>query len=315
MEVLGADWKHPVACASGILASNAPGMMTAASRGASAVFTKTITPEPREGHPGPCYVDLTSEEGYAMNAMGLPNPGPEVMSREIETFREAYPDVPLYCSVSAEDPEGFADTAARLEPFVDGVEINVSCPHAGAGMGAELGSDPEAVEDVVSAVTSEVDVPVSVKLTPNVDRATLLETAERAVDAGADALTAVNTLGPGLRIDPRTRSPVLGAGVGGLSGPALKPIALRVVADLALHLGDDVQIVGVGGVSTGRDVVEFLMAGAVAVQMGTAAGSKAFHEVSSEAFRLLEELGMTWEEAVGAALDSYERAVRRLGWV
>ncbi len=314
MEVLGSEWKHPVACASGVLGSNAPGMMTAASMGASAVFTKTVTPDPRPGHPGPCYVDLVDEEGYAMNAMGLPNPGPDIMTEEVSSFRKMYPEVPVYCSVSAEDPEGFARVASTLSEVSDGIEINVSCPHAGAGMGAELGSDPDAVEDVVSAVASSVNVPVSVKLTPNVDRKTLLEVAERAVDAGADALTAVNTLGPGLRIDPVTRSPVLGAGVGGVSGPTLKPVALRVVADVALYLGDDVEIVGVGGVSSGRDVVEFLMAGARAVQMGTAARDRTFHDVALEAEHLLEKLELTWEEAVGAALDSYERALRRLGW-
>ncbi len=314
MRVLGREWRHPVACASGALAAHLPGLESAAVSGASAIFTKTITEEPREGHPGPTFLSF-EEEGYALNAMGLPNPGLEGMLRELRAFRERH-DVPLYASIAAEDPEGFERLARGLRGEVDGLEINVSCPHAGRGMGAELGSDPGLVGEIVEAVVGAFDGPVSVKLTPNVDRRTLLEVAAEAVDAGADALTAVNTLGPCLRIDLRTASPMLGAGVGGLSGPALKPIALRIVADLALELGDEVEIIGVGGVRSGEDVIEFLMAGARAVQVATAARDRAFSEIAEEAERVLRELGYEdFEEVVGAALPEYEERLRRLGWV
>ncbi len=169
--------------------------------------------------------------------------------------------------------------------------------------------------EITEAAVRAFDGPVSVKLTPNVDRETLLEVAAAAIDAGAEALTAVNTLGPGLRIDLRTASPVLGAGVGGLSGPALKPIALRVVADLALEFGEEVEIIGVGGIRNGKDVVEFLFAGAKAVQVATAAREKDFEDIAMETSRTLKELGYDGpEEAIGAALPEYRERLRRLGW-
>ncbi|WP_148688745.1 MULTISPECIES: dihydroorotate dehydrogenase [unclassified Methanopyrus] len=313
VEVLGKRWDHPIACASGALAAHLPGMEDAVLRGAAAIFTKTITESPREGHPGPVFVDYP-DEGYALNAMGLPNPGPDRMVVEIEEFRDEF-DVPVYASVAADGPEGFRKLARAFSDVADGLELNVSCPHAGKGYGAELGSDPEAVAEITEAAVRAFDGPMSVKLTPNVDRETLLEVAAAAIDAGAEALTAVNTLGPGLRIDLRTASPVLGAGVGGLSGPALKPIALRVVADLALEFGEEVEIIGVGGIRSGEDVVEFLLAGAKAVQVATAAREKDFGDIAMETYRILKELGYEEpEEAIGAALPEYRKRLRRLGW-
>ncbi|WP_457614925.1 dihydroorotate dehydrogenase [Methanopyrus sp.] len=313
MEVLGRSWIHPIACASGALAAHRPGMEDAALRGAAAIFTKTVTESPREGHPGPVFVDY-SDEGYALNAIGLPNPGPDRMVVEIEKFRDEF-DVPVYASVAADSPEGFRRLAHAFSGVADGLELNVSCPHAGGRYGAELGSDPESVAEVTEAAVRAFNGPVSVKVTPNLDRETLLQVAEAAIDAGADALTAVNTLGPGLRIDLRTASPVLGAGVGGLSGPALKPIALRIVADLALEFGEEVEIIGVGGIRSGEDVVEFLFAGAKAVQIATAAREKCFGDIAAEASHVLEELGYGEpEEAVGAALSEYRERLRRLGW-
>ena len=156
--------------------------------------------------------------------------------------------------------------AGRIDGKVDAVELNVSCPHAMGGCGAAIGQDPDLTAEIVKAVKKNVRCPVFVKLTPNVTD--IVEVAVAAEKSGCDALTMINSLGPGMRIDLETAKPILSNRFGGMSGPAVKPVALRCVYDV--YEAVNVPVIGVGGITDYKDVVEFLYAGAKAVQVGTA---------------------------------------------
>jgi dihydroorotate dehydrogenase (NAD+) catalytic subunit len=173
--------------------------------------------------------------------------------------------VPVIANIAGETVGDYAELAARLDgvPGVSGIEMNISCPNVESGL--EFGLDPRAASEVTTAVRRQTGLPLIVKLTPNAGD--IVGMAQAVVEAGADALTLINTY-PAMKIDVRTRRPALGWGSGGLSGPALKPIALRIVYLVAKAV--DVPIVGCGGITTGEDAAEFLMAGASAVQVGTA---------------------------------------------
>ena len=173
--------------------------------------------------------------------------------------------VPVVVNVAGESVGDYAELARRLDgvPGVSGLELNVSCPNVEDGL--EFGTDPRAAAEVTAAVRRRTTLPLIVKLTPNVTD--IVAMARAVVDAGADALTLINTF-PAMSIDIEARRPALGWGSGGLSGPALKPIALKMVYEVAAAV--DVPIIGCGGVTSGEDAVEYLMAGACAVQVGTA---------------------------------------------
>ena len=241
--------------------------------GAGAVVTKSVGPRPRMGHPNPTVVAV---EGGLLNAMGLPNPGAGYFTGEIERLKEA--GVPVVGSFFGASVEEFVEVARTLAGAgADALELNYSCPNVEEEMGL-LGSDPANVERITGAVKEAVNLPVFVKLTPNV--ADIVEIARAAERGGADAITAVNTL-KALAIDVDLRRPVLSNTTGGLSGPALKPVALRCVWEIAESV--DIPIIGVGGVSGWRDAVEFLLCGASVVEIGTAVmtrGFEVFREVA-----------------------------------
>ena len=159
----------------------------------------------------------------------------------------------------------FHKLQSSVEGLVDAIELNVSCPHAMGGCGSAIGQDPKLTAEIVRSVKKSVKIPVFVKLTPNVTD--IVEIARHAEDAGADALTMINSLGPGMRIDIETGKPILKNRFGGLSGPAIKPIAIRCVYDVFDSV--DIPIIGVGGIRDYMDVLEFLYAGASCVQIGT----------------------------------------------
>jgi dihydroorotate dehydrogenase (NAD+) catalytic subunit len=173
--------------------------------------------------------------------------------------------VPVIANIAGESVSDYVRLARRLDgaPGVSGIEMNISCPNVENGL--EFGADPRAAAEVTDAVRRVTDLPLLVKLTPNAGD--IVSVARAVADAGADALTLINTY-PAMRIDVRTRRPALGWGSGGLSGPALKPIAMKIVYQVARAL--DIPIVGCGGIMSGEDAVEYLMAGASAVQVGTA---------------------------------------------
>ncbi len=271
---------NPLVLASGIIGTSAPLLERAARCGAGAVTSKSCGPAPRAGHPNPIVLDWG---GGLINAVGLTNPGADA---EVEVLAEAGRrlaalGVPLFASIFAGTVEEFgqvARTVARARP--DLVEVNISCPNVGSEFGEPFAGDCASAAAVTRAVKANVDCPVSVKLAPNVPGVARI--ARAVVDAGADVITAINTM-PGMVIDVHSGRAVLANRVGGLSGPALKPIALRCVYEVAEAV--DVPIIGTGGVMTGEDAAEMIMAGATAVGVGTAVyyrGDAVFGQLQDE---------------------------------
>ena len=261
-----------------------------------AVVTKTVTLRPRAGSPQP----RTAETPAGMlNAIGLQNPGVNAVVSKMAP-RWARWRVPVIVSILGASVEEYGQVASRLEGVagVSGVEVNISSPNANRG-GMEFGQEPDAAAAVTEAVVRHTTLPVIVKLTPNVTD--IVAVARAVVDAGADALCLINTL-QAMAIDARTRRPVIDRVFAGLSGPAIKPVALRMVYQVANAL--DVPIIGCGGVTNGTDAVEFLQAGATAVQVGTATfvNPRAPLEVLEGMQRFLREEGVAdVRELIGAA--------------
>jgi dihydroorotate dehydrogenase (NAD+) catalytic subunit len=249
------DLANHLILAAGILGTTGASLARMLENGAGGVVTKSIGPYPNAGHPGPCLVEV---EAGVLNAMGLPNPSQEFVDELAPLSGK-----PVIASIYGGSPAEFRTVAGWFADRVAALELNVSCPHA-AGYGAALGSDPRMVEECTRAVCS-LGVPVWVKLTPNVTDITACgQAAER---GGAAAIVAINTL-KAMRISPELRRPVLGNRFGGLSGRAIFPIAVRCVYDL--YESCSIPIIGCGGISSARDVLEMMMAGAAAVEIGTA---------------------------------------------
>jgi dihydroorotate dehydrogenase (NAD+) catalytic subunit len=286
----GLDLKNPVLLAAGILGTTGASLRRAALAGAGGVVTKSVGSVPREGHPGPTIVHVKCG---LLNAMGLPNPSYRDFQSEIEIARSA--GVPVIASIFGSSPAEFAQIARVLK--ADAFELNLSCPHA-EKYGSELGRYPDLVELVTGAVKAAADVPVWVKLTPNT--ADILELGLAAQRGGADAVVAINTL-KAMAIDIETGYPILGNRYGGLSGQAIKPVAVRCVYDLSGRL--EIPVIGVGGISCWEDAVEMIMAGARAVQVGTALemGYGVFEEITSGISRYLERKSMTIDDLCGLA--------------
>jgi len=225
------------------------------------IIPKTITPLPRPGNKPWRTIETT---GGMLNSIGLDNDGVEAFVAHHLPYL-AGTGVPIVVSIAGHDHDEFVALAARLQGVagVAAIELNVSCPNVSGGV--DFGSDPELCRRVVSAVRAACDLPLIAKLTPNVTSiATIARAAE---EGGADAVSAINTC-LGMAVDWRRRQPMLGGIVGGLSGPAIKPIALRCVYQVAQAV--KIPVIGIGGIATIDDVMEFLVAGASAVQIGTA---------------------------------------------
>lgn len=228
--------------------------------GAGAIVTKSVGLKPRKGYPNPTIVQTRCG---LINAMGLPNPGVEGFVKEIREAKSL--SVPVIVSVYGFSAKEYTTVAKKaVDAGADAVELNVSCPHV-KETGSEIGQNPATLAEVVRKVKAAVEKPVFVKLSPNVT--SIAEIAEVAANAGADAITAVNTI-KAMAIDPETAMPILSNKAGGLSGPAIKPIAVRCVYEIYERV--KLPIIGCGGITNWRDAVEFLLAGARAIQIGTA---------------------------------------------
>jgi dihydroorotate dehydrogenase (NAD+) catalytic subunit len=275
---------NPVMLASGMMGETCASLQVVAKAGAGAVVTKSIGLSPRPGYPNPT---LVINEGSILNAMGLPNPGMEEFRAEMKDIAQI--PCPVIGSIFAASPEDFASLATAMEHMgVAAVELNLSCPHA-KGFGMEMGTDPEMVRSIVQATKEAVSIPVFAKLTPNTHR--LVEVAKGAEAGGCDAIVAINTV-KGMRISIEAKRPILHNKQGGLSGPAVLPVGIRCVYDL--HAALDIPIIGVGGISTGRDAIEYIMAGASAVQVGSAIATRGltvFNSLNQEIGHLMRELG------------------------
>jgi dihydroorotate dehydrogenase (NAD+) catalytic subunit len=293
VKVAGLKLANPTMLAAGILGMSGLTLRRVADAGAGAVVTKSLGARPRSGYSNPTVVQV---ESGLINAMGLPNPGMKQFAEELqETDGIA---VPIIASIYAFTPQEFAALAQKAIAIgADGVELNLSCPHA-EKTGAEIGQDPKLVRKAAEATKKTLSAPVFVKLTPNVaDIAELAEAAER---GGADAVTATNTV-KAMAINIETGYPVLGNRVGGLSGPAIKPIAVRCVYEIYETV--KIPVIGCGGIATWRDAVEFIQAGASAVQIGTAVATKGvsvFREIADGIEQFLDAQGLRGvEEIVG----------------
>ena len=292
----GVPLRNPFLLASGIWGESGESLAGAWRAGAGGVITKSIGSAPRPGYPNPTIE--TYETWGLLNAMGLPNPGIEEYPKEIEIALGA--GAVVIGSVFAGDAEEFARLAELMAfTHVSALELNLSCPHA-EGFGTEVGGTPRDVETIVRAVTRRVKVPVIAKITPNTnDAGALAMAAER---GGAAAVSAINTL-RAIAIDVRLRRPVLSHGVGGLSGRAIKPVGLACVWQIFQKVS--IPIIGVGGIATGEDALEYVMAGARALEVGTQVtfeGIGVFGRLTKELSSLLDQLGIArLEDAVGLA--------------
>ena len=293
---------NPLVLASGILGTSSALMLRCAQNGAGAITSKSCGPEPREGHANPVAVDW----GYGViNAIGLTNPGADeevFLLRQTKTLLTPS-GIPLIASIVAPSVAQFGEVASiisQAEP--DLIEVNISCQNVADEFGTPFASSPEMAAAVTEAVKKATNIPISVKLAPNVPNIGRIALA--VVAAGADAITAINTM-PGMLIDAHAGQPVLSNRVGGLSGPTIKPIALRCVAEIASSV--DVPIIGTGGVNSGLDAAEMIMAGATAVGVGTAVW---YHGVSAF-MRIRQELEMFMAEAGYANLAAMRGAAIR----
>lgn len=261
VDFAGLRLNSPTMLASGILGYTAETMQTIEKNGAGAVISKSIGVKPRKGYANPTVVQVNCG---LINALGLPNPGIGEFVSEIRHAKQVL-TVPFVVSMYGFSAEEYAYVAERAAGAgADAVELNVSCPHV-KETGSEIGQNPQILTCVVRKVKAVVKVPVFVKLSPNVTD--IVEIGEAAAKAGADALTATNTV-RAIAIDVETTMPILSNRGGGLSGSAVKPIALRCVYDLYERV--KVPIIGCGGVTDWQDAIEYLLAGATAVQVGTA---------------------------------------------
>lgn len=285
---------NPTVLASGVLCNGSLLKQAAIKGGAGAVVTKSLTREKREGYPTPVIVGV--EEGL-VNAIGLANQGyEEFLSQDLPLAKEGR--VPVIVSVAGSSTKEFKDICVRAEEAGgDAVELNLSCPHV-KKHGLEMGADPSIVRRLVKEVKEALKIPVHVKLGLS-DR--LNDSALAAQGTGADAIVVINTI-KAMSIDVHSRRPVLSNVYGGLSGPAIHPIALRCVHELYPQLS--IPIVGCGGVKDWQTAVEFLLAGAKAVQIGSAVATKGigvFKEVTKGVKRYLDAQGFKRiDEIVGS---------------
>ena len=263
-DIAGLKIANPTILASGILGYTGLSLKSVIDAGAGAIVTKSMGLKPRTGYLNPTVVQT---ECGLLNAMGLPNAGINQFKEELTQLKNSKaPCIVSIYGFSSEEFGKVAETALKLG--ADALELNVSCPHIKKA-GAEIGCDPFLLKEVVEEVKKKVDKPVFVKLTPNVTN--IAEIARVVEKAGADAITAVNTF-KAMAIETETGRPILANKFGGLSGPAVKPIAVRCVYDI--YSSVDIPIIGCGGISSWQDAVEFMLAGASAIQIGTAVAFK-----------------------------------------
>ena len=304
----GLSMSNPLMLASGIQGANAASLHRVAKSAAGGMVSKSIGPISREMYPGPVCVEAA--ENVVLNAMGLPNPGVEIFSAMLE--KEQF-SKPLLVSFFGGDSNEFANVAKRLdEAGAVALEINLSCPHSKPESGSLIiGQKPELIAEVVSSVRKSVDIPLYAKLSPNTT--SIVDEAKAALENGADGLSLINTVS-GLEIDPFVGRPIIGNLFCGVSGPAIRPIAQRKLAEITLAMRRNelkqAPILAMGGITSGIDVARFIMLGATAVQIGSALiwnDISAFNIILEELRTFMDAEGFsTLEEMQGVALDSLE---------
>jgi len=294
----GVNLPNPTMNASGCVGTTAASLKRLAKFGAGALCTKSISLVPHLGNLGPVVAEVP---GGILNCIGGTNPGSDEYVEEIRILLKEI-DIPVIASVEASAGyEEAVKMASEIEVSV--IEMNISCAHRAHGV---IGKNPDLTEKVTRiAKENSKSIPLFMKLTPNVND--IAEVAKAAERGGADGIVAINSLGPGMVIDTETARPLLGGpgGKGGFTGPALRTIAVRCVADIARAV--DIPIIGVGGISSGNDALELLMAGARAVQIGTALmyeGLGVFTKVNDEIATFMKRKSFKkLDEIVGLSLQ------------
>ncbi len=284
VEFCGVRFSNPIVLASGVLGVTADSMAQVVRNGAGGVTSKSLWCREHKGHPNPTII---TTEHFMLNAVGLPDAGPEKAREEMARYREVS-KAPMIANIvggTMEEYVAIAKEVALMGP--DLVEVNISCPNVedefGKPMACSIVKSAEVTALVKEALRSAGagHLPVVVKLSPNVEN--IVSIAESVLDAGADGVTAINTVGPGMCINIETAQPILANRVGGLSGPAIKPLAVKYIYDI--YKARACPIIGTGGVSTGRDAIEMMMAGATLVGVGTAVwlrGQEVFGKIVQE---------------------------------
>ncbi len=288
--VLGVKLKNPTVLASGIWGVTAASWRRAAKCDAGAVTTKSLWLKEHKGHATPVIIETPF---WTLNAVGVPDAG---MEKTRDEFVDYYRDkpAPIIANIIADSVHNYAKTAAevvKLKP--DFIEVNISCPNVEDEFGRPFACsapDAAAVTAAVKAVSGKI--PIFIKLSANTDSIAAIAVACAA--AGADGFTVINTVGPGMAIDLKSRLPILTNRVGGMSGRAIKPIAVRCIADVYKATDGKLPIIGTGGVYTGEDAIEMTLAGATLIGIGTAIGER-----GENVFRLVAEEMKAWCEAEG----------------
>jgi len=290
VELCGVRLRNPLVLASGIWGSCAETLVRVARAGAGAVTAKSCSLRPRAGHPNPT---VLAWGGGLINAVGLSNPGAAAQRDTLRAAKNGLVplNTPLIASVFGDSRKQFAEAARIIsEAEPDFIELNISCPNVEHEFGQPFALDPAAAAGVTEAVRQVYAGRLLVQLSPNAPN--IAAVARAVAAAGADGLTAVNTLGPGMLIDVRAKRPILANLAGGVSGPALRPVAVRCVYDIAAAV--NLPIIGVGGVASGEDALQMIMAGATAVGIGSALmsdGERAFSRILGELEDLMRAEG------------------------
>jgi dihydroorotate dehydrogenase (NAD+) catalytic subunit len=284
VNVAGLRLRNPTMLASGFLGISQDIFNRIYHSGAGAIVSKSISIEPIEGYRNP---SVFSWDKYSyINAVGLSNPGSEAFSREIKYNQ----GVPLVVSLVGSSHKDFPPMIEKFDDLnVCGYEINLSCPHV-AKMGVEVGDDPEMVSRIVKTIRANTHKPLIIKV--GIGNADVVNVARAAKDAGADAITAINTI-RAMAINIETQMPILSNRIGGLSGKSIRPVAIRCVYEISKNLA--IPVIGCGGIFTWEDAVEFMLAGASAVQLGSVIGHTglaAFSNISRGVKKYLERKGL-----------------------
>lgn len=300
IDFLGLRLRNPTILASGILGVTKASLKFVAENGAGAVTIKSISKEPRKGHKQPI---VHKFKGGLLNAVGYSNPGYKEALDEFKDLKDV--KIPVIGSIVSKDADEFAFLTENFVNKLDfsALEIPLSCPHT-PGYGTMAGqSTPEETYKITEAIRAKTTLPLIIKLTS--DAPNIIEVAKSAEKAGADAICVTNTLGPGMIIDVYTGKKVIGFGYGGASGKAIKPIAIRTVYDI--YEAVKIPIIGTGGISTGEDALQMIMAGAATVGIGTAVitrGVDVFSKVCKEIEDIMDKSGYsTLKKLVGIAHD------------
>lgn len=302
-EFCGVKFTNPLVVASGILGVTGASLRFVMENGAGGVTTKSIWLTEHKGHQNPVMV---VNDHYMLNAVGVPDAGIEKAKIEFENYLKDKKG-PLIANIIAGRIDDYAEIAEKVSALgPDIIEVNISCPNVEDEFGKPFACSVIDAGKVTAAVRAKTKLPVVVKLSPNVF--SIVEIAKSCVDNGADGLTAINTVGPGMMIDIETGHPFLTNKVGGVSGPAIKPIAIKNVYDIHKAL-PNTPIIGTGGVTTGEDAIEMIMAGATLIGVGTAVY---YRDV--QVFGLIRDEMIAWGKKRGVAkLDELRGIVQKGG--